>query len=97
MSDQAGELMIKQGSGASAREISKWSMVVASGWIGVLSLVKAFWSIFVVATPGVPERVFGLSMGDIILSGITLAGVFTPIYLSILVDKVRDIKVGGGA
>ena len=77
---------------ASAREISKWSMVVAAGWIGVLSLVKAFWGLF-----ALPGQEFGLSMGDIVLSGITLAGVFTPVYLSILVDKVRDIKVGGGA
>lgn len=75
---------------ASAREISKWSMCIASLWIGGLSLVKAFWPLIA----GPQAAAFGLEMGDIVVSGVALAAVFTPVYLSILVDKVREIKLG---
>jgi hypothetical protein len=39
---------------------------------------------------------FGLSMEEILLSGVVLAAIFTPVYLSIILDKIRDIKIGGG-
>lgn len=71
---------------ASAREISKWSMVIASLWIGVLTLVKAGWGL-------VSKQPFGLEMNDIIVSGLALAAVFSPIYFSIILDKIKDIKV----
>jgi hypothetical protein len=84
----------------SAKEISKWSMVVAALWIGILSIVKALWFIFargilladgtVQAAPG-----FGLSMSEIIYSGLALAAVFTPVYFSIFLEKIKDIKTGG--
>lgn len=74
---------------ASAKEISKWSMVVATLWIGVLSLVKAAWPLF----SGGAQ--FGLEMNEIILSGLALAAVFTPVYFSIFLEKIRDIKTGG--
>lgn len=83
-----GELLTVKGS-TSAKEISKWSMVIASFWIGILSLIKAFWPLFVI------DRSFGLEMGDIIFSGVALAAIFTPVYFSIFLDKVKDIKVGG--
>lgn len=72
----------------SAREVSKWSMVVAALWIGVLTLIKGAWGIF-------SARTFGLEMSDIIYSGLALAAVFSPVYLSIFLEKVRDIKLGG--
>lgn len=75
---------------ASAKEISKWSMVVAAIWIAALSLLKALWGLF---SP-VP---FGLTMGDIVLSGVVLAAVFTPVYLSIILEKIKDIRIGGAA
>jgi len=84
---------------ASAKEISKWSMVVAALWIGILSLVKAFWPLIakpvMLATGEVRASTFGLDMGDIIFSGLALAAVFTPIYFSIVLDKIRDMKLGG--
>jgi hypothetical protein len=67
---------------ASAKEISKWSMVVAALWIGALSLVKGIWG-------------FGLEMTDIIYSGLALAAVFSPVYLNIMLEKIRDIRAGG--
>ena len=73
---------------ASAKEISKWSMVVAALWIGVLTLVKGAWGIW-------SKQPFGLEMSDIIYSGLALAAVFSPVYFSIFLEKVRDIKNGG--
>ncbi len=73
-----------------AKEVSKWSMIIASVWIGALSLVKAFWSLFVVE-----GAEFGLEMTEILASGIVLAAIFTPVYISIILEKVRDIKIGG--
>jgi DMSO/TMAO reductase YedYZ heme-binding membrane subunit len=83
MSD-AGE---KKGKGA--KDVSLASMVVAGVWIGTLSLLKAFWHLLA-------EKEFGLSMEEILLSGIVLAAIFTPVYLSIILDKIRDIRLGGG-
>jgi hypothetical protein len=76
---------------ASAKEISKWSMVIAALWIGGFSLCKALWGIIA------PGTVFGLEMSDIIFSGLALAGVFTPVYFSIIMDKVKEIKLGNAS
>jgi NADH:ubiquinone oxidoreductase subunit 5 (subunit L)/multisubunit Na+/H+ antiporter MnhA subunit len=72
-----------------ASEISKWSMVVASIWIAGLSLPKAFWHLF-------SSTEFGLSMNEILLSGVFLAAVFTPVYLSMWIDKFTVAFKGGG-
>ena len=79
--------MDKKGRGA--KDVSLVSMVVAGVWIGALSLLKAFWGL-------VTAKDFGLSMEEILLSGVVLAAIFTPVYLSIILDKIRDIKIGGG-
>jgi NADH:ubiquinone oxidoreductase subunit 5 (subunit L)/multisubunit Na+/H+ antiporter MnhA subunit len=76
--------------GANAREISKWSMVVASIWIAGLSLLKAFW-------PLLSGAEFGLTMNEILLSGVVLAAVFTPVYLSLWIDKFAAAFKGGDA
>ena len=73
------------GKGVSAREVSKTSMIIAGVWIAVLSLLKAFWGF-------VSERSFGLEMSEIIWSGIAIAAVFSPVYLSIFLEKVKDLK-----
>jgi len=70
-----------------AREISKWSMVVAAIWIGGLTLLRAFWGLISITA-------FGLDIWEIIISGLALAAVFTPIYFSIFMDKLKDIKLG---
>lgn len=73
-----------------AKDVSLKSMVISGLWIGALSLVKAFWGLL-------SEKPFGLDMGEILLSGVVLAAVFTPVYLSIILDKIKDIKLGGAA
>ena len=71
-----------------AKEVSKGSMIFAAVWIPVISIVKAIWGIF---TP----VEFGLSTGDIIMVGIAVAGVFSPVYFSIILDKIKEIRIGG--
>jgi hypothetical protein len=75
--------------GPGAKGVSLASMVVAGAWIGALSLLKAFWGLLT-------AKEFGLPMEEILLSGVVLAAVFTPVYLSIILDKIRDIRLGGG-
>ena len=77
----------EQKNGISAKDISLKSMIIAAVWIGILSLAKAFWAL-------VSEKAFGLSVSEIVLSGIMLAAVFSPVYLSIVFDKIKDIKIG---
>ena len=84
-----GEVLeLKEKHPVKAREISKWSMVVAAVWIAGLTLFRAFWGLFST------ETAFGLDVWDIIISGLALAAVFTPIYFSIFMDKLKDIKLG---
>jgi hypothetical protein len=32
-------------------------------------------------------------MSDIVYSGVTIAAIFMPVYFSIFLDKIRDIKL----
>jgi hypothetical protein len=74
-------------SGHEAKDVSLKSMIVSAVWIGLLSLAKAFWGL-------ITEKSFGLSMNEIVLSGVIMAAVFSPVYLSIILDKIKDIKIG---
>jgi hypothetical protein len=71
-----------------AKDVSLGAMIIAGLWIGILSLIKAFW-------PLATDKSFGLEMNEIVLSGIVLAAVFSPVYFSIFLDKIRDIRLGG--
>jgi hypothetical protein len=73
--------------GLSAKNVTLKTMIIAAVWIGALSLLKAFWPLF-------SEGTFGLDMKEIVLSGAVIAGVFSPVFVSIILDKVKDIKVG---
>jgi hypothetical protein len=70
-----------------AKGVSLKSMLVSAVWIGALSLLKAFWGL-------ISQESFGLTMNEIVLSGVIMAAVFSPVYLSIILDKIKDIKVG---
>ena len=83
MSEESTEEKKKPG----AKDVSLASMVISAVWIVALSITKAFWKLFV------ESGEFGLTMGDIVLSGIIIAAVFSPIYFSIFLDKIRDIKI----
>lgn len=63
-----------------AKDYSLFSMIFSGIWIITLTLLKGF-------------DVIKLSiMEEIIPSGIAIAGVFSPIYFSIFLDKIKDIR-----
>ena len=63
-----------------AKDYSLFSMIFSGVWIIALTLLKGF-------------DVIKLSiMEEIIPSGIAIAGVFSPIYFSIFLDKIKDIR-----
>ena len=64
-----------------AKQTSRLSMVIAGLWIVILTLMKGY-------------NLIQLEVSDIVYSGMAIAGVFSPIYLSIFLDKIRDIKFG---
>jgi hypothetical protein len=66
-----------------AKSTTMKAMVFAAIWIGVLSITKGILSIF--------GKEF-LGMDNIIISGITIAGVFSPVFISIWLDKLKAIK-----
>lgn len=69
-----------------AKEISLASMIIGAVWIGLLSLVKAFFHL-------ISDKAFGLTMNEILVSGLTIAAIFTPVYLAIIMDKVKALKI----
>lgn len=63
-----------------AKDYSLFSMIFSGVWIITLTLLKGF-------------DVIKLSiMEEIIPSGIAIAGVFSPVYFSIFLDKIKDIR-----
>jgi polyferredoxin len=72
---------------AGPKDISFKSMIVASVWVGVLTLAKAVWAIF-------SDKAFGLTMSEILITGFAMCAFFSPVYLSIALDKIKDIKIG---
>ena len=73
--------------GPGAKGVSLKSMIIAAIWIGALSITKALWAL-------VSGKAFGLTMNEILLSGVMIAAIFSPVYLSIVLDKIKDIKIG---
>jgi hypothetical protein len=70
----------------SAKEMTKKSMLIAALWIGCLSLAKGILYIF--------GKEF-LEMVDIIISGVSMAAVFSPVFVSIWLDKIIELKKAG--
>lgn len=64
----------------SARESSKWAQIIAAIWIGS-------WSAFTF----VAGR--DIAIMDIMLSGLGIAATFLPVYFSIIMDKIKEIKL----
>lgn len=64
-----------------AKDASLFSQIFAGLWI-------IGWSAFTFITGK------GIKVGDIILTGVAIAGMFTPVYFSIIMDKIKDMKLG---
>jgi hypothetical protein len=66
----------------SAKQSSFLAQIFAALWVAVLSILKGLGKI-------------RMEMMDIILSGGAIAAVFSPVIVSIWLEKIRDIKWGG--
>lgn len=66
-----------------AKPVSLIGQIVAAVWIGG-------WSSFFII-----KNINELRITDIILSGLAIAACFTPVYFNLIMDKIRDIKLGG--
>jgi hypothetical protein len=64
-----------------AKQYSLFAQVFSGLWIAVHTILKGF---------GVTQ----LDMSDIVYSGIAIAAIFMPVYFSIILDKIKDIKLG---
>lgn len=71
--------------GINAKGSSLWAQIVAALWIAGWSAVKFM------ANPA------DIDSADILLSGAGIAACFTPVYFSIIMDKIKDIRVGKSA
>jgi hypothetical protein len=71
----------KQQNAPGAKKISLAAQIVSCLWIAVHTVLKGC---------GLSK----LEMGDIIYSGIAIAAIFMPVYFSIFLDKIKDIRFG---
>jgi hypothetical protein len=77
------EQIKKQDSGGiSGKGSSLWGQIIAALWIGGWSAFKF------IARPD------NIDIGDVLISGVGIAGVFIPVYFSILMDKIKEIRLG---
>lgn len=60
-----------------AKLLSKGAMIVSSLWIAVLTLMKGYGKI-------------NLSIEEIIISGAAITAVWTPTFISIITDKIKE-------
>ena len=75
---------VQEKKGVSAKGSSLWAQIVAAFWIGG-------WSAF--------SFISGrdIAIVDIMLSGLGIAATFIPVYFSIIMDKIKEIKLTKGA
>jgi hypothetical protein len=64
-----------------AKQYSLFAQIFSGLWIAVHTILKGF---------GITR----LEMSDIVYSGIAIAAIFMPVYFSIFLDKIKDIKIG---
>ena len=67
-----------------AKPTTLFAQIIAAVWI-------AGWAAFKFISN--PEDI---AIIDIIISGSGIAACFIPVYFSIIMDKIKDIKFGGG-
>ncbi|MCQ2273058.1 MAG: hypothetical protein MJZ72_09800 [Bacteroidales bacterium] len=68
-----------------AKGASLWGQIIAAAWIGG-------WN----AAQFARDIIGGqhISGNDIIFSGLAIAACFTPVYFNLIMDKIKEIKVG---
>jgi hypothetical protein len=63
-----------------AKQYSLFAQIFSGLWIAVHTILKGL---------GITK----LEMSDIVYSGIAIAAIFMPVYFSIFLDKIKDIKL----
>lgn len=69
--------------GFGAKTASLWGQIIAAVWI-------AGWSAFKFI-----KGINDIAITDFILSGLSIAACFTPVYFNLIMDKIKEIKLGG--
>ena len=80
MSDQTG-LQKQNDKKTGAKQYSLFAQIFSGLWIVVLTVLKGL-------------EIIALETQDIIYTGIAVAAIFSPVYFSIFLDKIRDIRFG---
>ena len=65
------------------KTLSKWTMFFAALWIVTMSILK-----WVGVFPSA-------EINDIIYTGVAVMAIWSPTYISIVLDKIKDIRFGG--
>lgn len=60
-----------------AKLLSKGAMIVSSLWVAVLTIMKGYGKI-------------NLSIEEIVISGAAITAVWTPTFISIITDKIKE-------
>lgn len=60
-----------------AKLLSKGAMIFSSAWIAVLTILKGYGKI-------------ELDINEIIYSGVAITAVWTPTFISIITDKIKE-------
>ena len=71
--------------GIKAKGASLWGQIAAAVWIGG-------WNAAQFARDIVKAQ--HVSATEIILSGLAIAACFTPVYFNLIMDKIKEIKLG---
>ena len=71
--------------GIKAKGASLWGQIAAAVWIGGWNTAQFARDIF---------KCQHVSATEIILSGLAIAACFTPVYFNLIMDKIKEIKLG---
>ena len=71
--------------GIKAKSASLWGQIIAAFWIGAWHMAQF-----------ISNLIKGQEINPIhiILSGLAIAACFTPVYFNLLMDKIKEIKLG---
>lgn len=77
---------IKEEKGIKAKSASLWGQIIAAVWIAGWTTAQNIKDI--IASNHIDIK-------EIIFSGLAIAACFTPVYFNLIMDKVKEIKLGG--
>lgn len=71
--------------GIKAKGASLWGQIAAAVWIGGWNAAQFASDIF---------KGQHVNATEIIISGLAIAACFTPVYFNLIMDKIKEIKLG---